>query len=108
MFSFFLLITAEVMDFVLLYFWKCVYTELQSEGAMEVKIACFFFKIPNRWYIIFASDLRVFDLLHHAFVQSQNFSVISSIFSISRYYSHHFIGESLLERIINQWCAKLN
>lgn len=24
----------KMMDFVLLYFWKCVYTELQSEGAM--------------------------------------------------------------------------
>ena len=67
-----------------------------------------FFKITNRWYIIFASDLGVFDLLHRAFVQSQNFSVISSIFSISWYYSHHVIGESLLKRIIKQWCAKLN
>ena len=90
------------MDFVQLYFWKCVYTELQSEGAMEVEIACFFFKIPNGWYIIFALDLRVFDLLHRAFVQSQNFSVTTSIFSISWYYSHHVISQSLLERMINQ------
>ena len=68
----------------------------------------FFFKTTKRWYIILASDLGVFDLLHSAFVQSQNFSVITSIFSISWYYSQHVIGGSLLERIINEWCAKLN
>ena len=33
------------MDFVLLYFQKCVYTELQSEGAMEVKIARFYLRL---------------------------------------------------------------
>ena len=33
------------MDFVQLYFWKCVYTELQSEGAMEVKIARFYLRL---------------------------------------------------------------
>ncbi|XP_037451714.1 uncharacterized protein LOC119322323 isoform X1 [Triticum dicoccoides] len=68
----------------------------------------FLFKITARWYIILASDLGVFELLPSAIVQSQNFIVITSIFYISWYCSHHTIAESLLERIINQWCAKLN
>ena len=67
--QFFLLITAEVMDFVLLYFRKCVYTELQSEVAMEVKIARFYLRLLIVDVILFfASDLGLFDRLHSSIV----------------------------------------
>ena len=79
----FSLITAEVMDFVLLYFQKCVYTKLQSEGAMEVKIARFYLRLLIVDVILFfASDLGLFDRLHSSIVQCQNFSVITCILNI--------------------------
>lgn len=44
-----------------------MYRDLQPEGAMEVKIECFSVRLIIDG-IFFGFDLRVFDLVHSAFV----------------------------------------